>query len=133
MLDVFQALNPYYIPKDFFMQYELDDVNRVVFFMSGSYKMGFEVNKNQHYKLLMGKGTVMGAYECFTNKRSVLLYRTKEICKGFFVFKPAWKRLEKDHPLFMNDIKLKLIRDYAMKYRFLKSFKDKLIEEFNQR
>jgi len=127
MLSIFNKLNPYLMRKDFYMQYELDDVNRVVFFMNGMYKIGYEVNKIEYYKLRQGKGTIMGAYECFFNKRSVLLYRSYEEVTGMFITKPMWKELEREFPYFMGHFKRFMVHDYLMKYSHLSKEKDKLI------
>ena len=85
-------------------------MNQIIFVMDGNYKVGFEVNKNEYYKLKItraSRGTVIGAFECFFDKRSVICYKTtnERDLTGYFIRKHNWKSLENDFSDFMLTIK----------------------------
>ena len=77
MLKMLTTLCPISYQKNERIYNELDDVSIVVFVMDGACKVGFEVNKREHYYLQQGKSTTIGLFECSYNKRSIFVYKTK--------------------------------------------------------
>jgi len=51
MLTLLKTLCPICYPRNEKIYSELDDVSIVAFVMKGTYKIGFEVNKREHYYL----------------------------------------------------------------------------------
>jgi hypothetical protein len=69
-----QNLEAVKIPKGTILFAELEEIDLVYFFMSGSFDIGFEINKVPyyciHYKNMPALGHTVGAYGCTFNQRS---------------------------------------------------------------
>ena len=57
-----QSLEPRRENKDVILFNELDEVSEVIFFMDGTYEIGFEINRHQHMVLRYKDCNVIGAY-----------------------------------------------------------------------
>lgn len=122
MIDLLAFLEPRKEMKNVVLVDELDEFNEVLFFTTGEYEVGFEINRivtfvlrysctqkdttslndKEDYKRM---GKVIGAYNLTFNKRSLFVYRTFKECEGFSVKRNNWKILIEDHPEISNLLK----------------------------
>ena len=69
MIDILGNLEPRKIDALETIYLELDEVNEIIFIESGEYKIGYEVNKIEKFKMRLGPNTVIGAFNICFNKR----------------------------------------------------------------
>ena len=93
MMNVMQALEPIETEPNILIVGELDEFTEVLFYMTGSYNIGFTVNRVHKFPLRYGGCRVIGAYNVSYNKRSMFAYKTYERCQGYFVRKSNWLRI----------------------------------------
>jgi len=55
MIKMFDALEPWCMPKGKRIQKELEECDRIVFVMGGTYKIGFKVNDQEYFRLKFSK------------------------------------------------------------------------------
>tara|TARA_B110000285_G_C15131051_1_gene623618 strand:- start:1139 stop:1552 length:414 start_codon:yes stop_codon:yes gene_type:complete len=92
MFDLLRVLEPRIQQKNEIIFNELDEVNEVIFFMSGAVDIGFEINRKQAYVLRIDNNMLIGAYNVAYNKRSKFIYKTYKDCSGFSIRRLDWKR-----------------------------------------
>jgi hypothetical protein len=92
MFDLLRVLEPRIQQKNEIIFNELDEVNEVIFFMSGAVDIGFEINRKQAYVLRIDNNMLIGAYNVAYNKRSKFIYKTSKDCSGFSIRRLDWKR-----------------------------------------
>ena len=59
---------------------ELDEVNEVIFFNTGSVDIGFEINHFKQFVLRLSKDIIIGAFNLSFNKRTKFIYKAKNYC-----------------------------------------------------
>ena len=91
MLQVFHYLNPIHFHSDKKIHSELEDVDMVIFVQTGEYAVGYEINYQESMKLKFNQTSVIGGFECSYNQRSIYIYKTRKVLKGYFIFKKLWK------------------------------------------
>ena len=95
---------------------ELDEINEVLFFETGSFEIGYEINRFARYILRyknnIAKANVIGDYGATFNKRSLFIYRTITECKGFFIRKLKWQEILEDNEIISSQLKKKVKIDY---------------------
>ena len=92
MFDLLRVLEPRIQQKNEIIFNELDEVNEVIFFMSGAVDIGFEINRKQAYVLRIDNNMLIGAYNVAYNKRSKFIYKTYKDCSGFSIRRLDRKR-----------------------------------------
>lgn len=70
MIGLLQSFEPRYDPKDSIIFRELEEIQEVLFQEKGIIDIGFEINRRPKYVLRMNKKTIIGAYNCFENKKT---------------------------------------------------------------
>ena len=80
MIDMLQSLEPRREEKDTILLNELDEVAEVIFFMNGTYEIGFEINRHQHMVLRYKDCNVIGAYGVTFKQRTIFVYKTYTEC-----------------------------------------------------
>ena len=91
MFDILRQLEPRHQAKGEIVFEELDEVNEVVFFMTGAVDIGFEINRKISYVLRIDNNILIGAYNIAYNKRSKYNYKTTKSCTGFSIRRIEWK------------------------------------------
>jgi len=134
MIEMLKQLEPVQIPSRETIHYELDEVNEILFIERGDYNIGYEINKQEQFRLRLGEKSVIGAFEICFNKRQIFIYRTQTECEGFLIRKARWKDLMDSFPEFFSIIKKKVLREHINKIRRpLMDHKLKDIEHYDQR
>ena len=90
MMSVLQNLEPISKDPNILLYEELDEFTEVLFFMSGSYHVGYSINRKEHFPLRLGGCQCIGAYGVTFGKRAIFIYKTYEECRGFFIRKNKW-------------------------------------------
>lgn len=65
----------------------------VVFFNKGTFMVGYELNRIQHFVLTFNSVSrchTIGAYGCMTNRRALFVFKTHTRCEGFIIRKSNW-------------------------------------------
>ena len=109
MIRIMQSLEAVQFQPQQRLLNELDSVNDIVFIMEGHIDVGFEINKKTMYKLRLMHEIVIGFYECSFDRRSLLIYKSRNISKGYFVRKKNWFFINKDFPEMSDKIKLRCL------------------------
>ena len=65
----------------------------ILFFETGTYTVGFELNKEPHYCIKFEGCNFINAYGCTYNFRSPWIYKTVTACTGYSIRKKNWKNL----------------------------------------
>jgi hypothetical protein len=55
IIKVVEALKPFHCDSNIVLYRELDEVNEITFIEKGEYKIGYEINKTQRFRLLFSK------------------------------------------------------------------------------
>ena len=66
---------------------ELEEIQEIFFVSKGTMDIGYELNKSRKFVVRYTDKTVVGAYNCSFNKRSMFIFRCKTECKGYFIRK----------------------------------------------
>lgn len=109
-----QSLEPRREEKDTILINELDEVAEVIFFINGTYEIGFEINRRQHMVLRYKDCNVIGAYGVTFNKRTLFVYKTYTECKGFFIRKTKWIELIDNHKEISDHLKDAVRKEYEI-------------------
>ena len=76
MIGLLQNFEPRIEEKGTILFRELEDIHEVIFQEKGVIDIGFEINRIPKFVLRMNKGTIIGAYNCFENKKTIFIYRS---------------------------------------------------------
>ena len=67
----------------------------------------------------MNKGALIGAYNCFENKKTVFIYKCNTQVKGFMIRKHIWRDLVKEIPelgnILRENVQIKYMRHIYLK------------------
>ena len=69
MIRVLKSLEPRIFSANQVIYKELDEVNEILFIETGEYDIGYEVNKQERFKMRLGGRSVIGAFNVCFNKR----------------------------------------------------------------
>lgn len=94
MIMIFQSLSPIKYDAGKIIYSELDDINTVQFITSGSYDIGYSINKNNHWKIRRFAGSVIGMYEVSHRLRIRNMIKVKEAIQGLFIRKKDFRKIE---------------------------------------
>jgi hypothetical protein len=83
---------------------ELDEVNEVLFFHTGSYDVGYEINHAQRFVVRCIGSNQIGAYGVMFNKRALFIYRTNEECRGYSIRKSRWVSIIRDNHDLLDEL-----------------------------
>ena len=75
MMTVMQKLEPRHFAKEDTIYDDMEEVEEIIFVVSGSYLVGYTVNSTEYFALKMGPKTIIGDHSVMFNKRSEFLYR----------------------------------------------------------
>ena len=75
MIGLLQNFEPRVEEKGTIIFRELEEIHEVLFQEKGIIDVGFEINRVPKFVLRMNKGTIIGAYNCFENKKTLFIYR----------------------------------------------------------
>ena len=70
---------------------ELDEVQEIVFVQQGRYNIGYEINKQEKFRLQFGARTIIGGFNLNFDKRSFFIYRAHTAIKAMSIRKSNWK------------------------------------------
>ena len=136
MITILQNLEPIRVEKSSYLVEELDEMNMVIFFEKGKYKIGYSVNREEIYKLQYDGVNMIGAYAVSFNKRALFIYRTITLCEGYFVRKTKWKEIfqDQDFAEITDKMRAQLKKEYIanVKEPLMKS-KIKEVQKIAQR
>jgi hypothetical protein len=72
---------------------ELDEFDEVLFYMTGTYQVGYSINREFRFPIIYSGCRCIGAYGVSYNKRALFVFKTYERCQGYFVRKTNWLRI----------------------------------------
>ena len=109
MLDILQQLECRREERLVVLYNELDEMNEVLFFETGMYEIGYEINRFTkyilRYKNSLARANAIGAYGATFNKRSLFKFRCASECKGFFIRKSMWLKVIDDNEPISLELK----------------------------
>ena len=135
IMDLTKRLEPIRYKSNTVLFDELNEFTQVIFPMTGSYKIGFSINKKEEF-VLYYKKNVIGAYPVTFNKRCLFIYKTVKPMTGFFIRKIQWLNVinNKDYSEIADKFKEGLIKNYEsrVKNRVLKAKMVRIAKEANR-
>ena len=126
MISLFMQLEPRFAEKGVVIYSELEEINDMLFIEKGVVDVGFEITKKSYMVLRIEKGSIIGAFNCMTEKRNQFIYKCRSSIEGYMLRKTAWFEIKEDFAE-IADILLDNV-----KTNFLKRIKNK-VEEQKQR
>ena len=89
-------IEPRFERKGSYIIEELQEFLEIVFFLDGTYAVGYSINSKEHLCMRYNSkkiGNVIGAYGCTFHKRAKLFYKTLTDCDGHFIRKENWHKV----------------------------------------
>ena len=77
MIQVMRYLEPRFYKGDELIYEELQEVLEITFVMTGTFYVGYEINKIVKMKIQLPLGTTFGGINCCFLKRSMFIYKCK--------------------------------------------------------
>lgn len=75
MMDIMRNLEPRHFTVGETIYDDMEEVEEIIFVVSGFYTVGYTVNSTEYFALKMGPKTIIGDHSVMFNKRSEFLYR----------------------------------------------------------
>jgi len=134
MHDFLSKLEPRYEKKGQVLLSENESISEILFFYTGSWCVGYELNKIAYFKIKIDsgtiddayrKGSIIGAYSATFNKRSPFAHKTLTVCEGFMIRRHNWNSILEDHPLMENEMKLNVIKLFRPMMEKLNNLKER--------
>jgi hypothetical protein len=82
MVDLLSMLLPRKELCGSYIFHTLEEVNEIFFIEKGHVNIGFEINRGARYIIRLGKGGVMGGYNCTFNKKTMFVYQVHDYFEG---------------------------------------------------
>jgi len=98
MIELLQNLEPRIEEKDTILYRELEEIAEIIFIELGIIDVGFEITRKPRYVLRLNKGSLIGAYNCCENMKSLFIYRCRTEINGFMMRKHIWITLLEEYP-----------------------------------
>ena len=117
MMGILQNLEPRRESKGAILYEELEEIAEIFFVSKGTMDIGYEINRIKKFVLRYHDKTVVGAYNCCFNKRSMFIYRCKSECIGYFIRKQNWMDIISEEPAIEGYIKANVTKDYVNNIR----------------
>lgn len=116
MFDLLKCLEPRILARNEVVFNELDEVNEVIFIMSGAVDIGYEINRDVNYVLRIDKDILVGAYNVAYNKRSKFNYKAQKNCTGFSIRRIDWKKFmyQPDNKTVAGHLRKQIKKDYEV-------------------
>lgn len=138
MLEVLKNLECRREDKGVILYNELDEQNEVLFFETGMFEVGYEINRFVKYvmrfKNTSSRSNVIGAHGATFNKRSLFIYRTVTECKGFFIRKQNWIHIIDENPQLADNLRNQVNHDFETRLRVkVMRLKDKDLKKWSER
>lgn len=105
MLGLLQNFEPRLEEKGTIFIKELEEIQEVIFQEKGIIDVGYEVNRKARWVLRMNKGTIIGAYNCCENKKTLFTFRSATDVHGFMLRKRIWLDLLDSVPELSQNLK----------------------------
>ena len=83
MIELMQCLEPRKYYEGELIYEELQEVLEITFIMTGTYQVGYEINKLVKMKIQLPLGTSFGGFNCFFLKRTMFVYKCKMLMTGY--------------------------------------------------
>ena len=98
MICLLQNLESRTEEKDTILYRELDEIAEILFIESGIMDVGFEITRKPRYVVRLNKGSLIGAYNCCENVKTLFIFRCRTEIHGFMMRKHIWISLLEDYP-----------------------------------
>lgn len=82
-----------YYKKNTIIAAEMDECLDILFVDSGFFRVGYQINNQQFYKLRFGMFNVIGGFQICYNKRFNFIYKTSTDLKGLAIRKEKFRQL----------------------------------------
>jgi hypothetical protein len=107
-------LEPRFLEKNQVIYQTVEDVEEMYFVMNGSVDIGFEFNRVIKTVVRLMKGSVIGAYNCTMDKKTIFNYSAHREMDAFTIRKQKWYYLIND-PYF-EEIALPMRKNIEKNY-----------------
>jgi len=89
MIDILKSLEPRRYPENEIIYQELDEILEMTFMITGSFNVGYEINKVKKYKLHFNCGknddSTFGGFNTLFFKKSMFIYKCKNEIEGYAI------------------------------------------------
>jgi myosin-crossreactive antigen len=95
MVKILLNLEPIRHGKDVILLDELNECREVIFLEDSEFMVGYSINKLPYFNITQ-KNVDIGSYGVTFNVRSHFIYKTSEVCSGYFIRKTNWLKIIND-------------------------------------
>ena len=117
MIKVMKTLEPRRYNEKTIIYEELQEILEITFVLSGTYFIGYEINKVKKMKLHRPPNTVFGGFELFFGKKSMFIYKCNYEINGFAIRRDNWLALQEEDVFMTFDLKRNIFNDYVEEIR----------------
>ena len=112
----------------------MENINIVTFVTSGSYDIGYEINKNVSMKIRRFQGSVIGMFEVTYHRRSNFIYRSNKNMQGFYIRKRNWHVIGSNYPEHFDYLTKRAFMDHVTNLSLkLNNMRDKEVKRYEDR
>lgn len=115
MIELLQHLEPHFEHKDAILYQELELIQEILFHQEGLIDVGYEVSRVPRYVIRMPTGSIIGAWNCLKNQKSLFQFKCSSEIKGFMLRKLIWKQLMDSYSEITGFLQQKLSNEFEFK------------------
>ena len=117
MMTLFQQLEPRFEEKGSVLYQELEEITEIFFHEKGQIDIGFEINTKPKFVMRINKGSILGAYNCSFNKRTMFLYKCHTKVEGYMLRKENWFEIMEEYEEIADILKENVKNEYTFKIK----------------
>lgn len=84
---ILKNVEPIFIPEGTIMFRELEEIQEVIFVLTGNVHVGFEINRRTKFVVQFTDKAIIGAYNCANNKKTIFVYKSASDVRGLMLRK----------------------------------------------
>lgn len=96
---------------------ELQEILEVTFVLSGTYYVGYEINKVKKMKQHRPPHTILGGFESCFQKKSMFIYKCNMEITGYGIRRKNWVEIEEEFEFMAQEFKRHIFKDYEEEVR----------------
>jgi len=117
MILLMKALEPRTYHEKTIIYEELQEILEITFVMTGTYFVGYEINKVKKMKIHRPPHTIMGGFESCFQKKSMFIYKCNMEITGYGLRRKNWIEIEDEFDFMSKEFKRHVFKDYEDEIR----------------
>ena len=134
MLEVMKSLVPRRCVAGEIILHELEEVLEMTFVLSGTFLVGYDINKTRKFVVSHSEGKVIGEYNIMFMQQSLYIVKCKVDIFGYALSRRAWQHLRAEYAVYTRQLMKKCFRNahrdiimpiYASKQTMIKHYQSR--------